>query len=450
MCLLEGGRRALREIIDYSKNFLSGETIERKRNKDDLNYRGIATVQLFDEKGNMVQEVKSENCINKRWLSYLYRSFFSTNLIFNTKTKFANYTPAYNMVLTNNTGEEDDNDLMIKGDLIGHADGWSAYSGEDKLKGTVNIAESINTQFKKHFVIDFPTHAANGTFQSIYWIIGASGESPAFSQFKEETVILELENNYIFAVRNKKLYGYNKDTKKEICTYDITTGKKLNSFEYTDTNNVISLGIHNDKLYVFTNSYANIYDFNWNFIEKKNLTRLPNTSTASIMAFRDYEYGFLAIDGNYYSHLFDSDLNEIRQCNIADDKKFQPSYTMYVGNNIFVGTAYYKDSTLNGQKYYDVNKDNITNWSINGYYQFMYSLDEGRKYYSSNFIYPYFDYNTNSLYYIGESDKKKPYYQATRIPWFAHTLLPAPVTKTATNTMKIQYDFIVEERGYFD
>lgn len=449
----------MREVIDYSKDFLSGETIERKRNKEDLNYRGIATVQLFDEKGNVVQEVKSENCINKRWLSYVYKSFFRTRLLYNKGAhlyKMTGYagSPAQSIVLTSNTNEENDLDISMKGEMVGWANGWLSYIGEDKLRGSVNIAETTSDFLRKHFVIDFPTNAANGTFQSIYWVGSNEDTIPIYAEFKEDSYILG-DKSYKYIVMNNFLYGMDDiDKPDNFYKIDLNNFKVVRAVVNEDKQNkYYRVGKYQNQIYYFTGKYANVYDENLNFIKKIDINPLDTSATIGMIHFISYDEGFILGDGYYNYSIYDGDLNEVR----AIDKSFVSfsQYAFYLGDGIFMIPSRLDRNNGTPICYYDVHNDKKV-FDVYGttYYSFIIRIDDydrnSQLRHSEEKNDYWYDWDSNKLYYLRTYNDNYYYTCAVRVPWFAHTLLPAPVTKTATNTMKIQYDFVVEERGYFD
>lgn len=457
----------MREVIDYSKDFLSGETIERKRNKEDLNYRGIATVQLFDEKGNVVQEVKSENMINSKWLSYLYKSFFCTQLIKNNYAFFFyGNSPAQYMILSDNSEAEELNEV-VKGNCIGWADGWKTYSGSDVKRGTLNTAETNDDDFRKHFVIDFPTHAANGTFQSIYWLSGHSvpdDYEPSYSVFKEDKILCKMgENNPIFnfVILDDYIYGYANNSKPtEFNKVDAKTYKVVRSIENNDiTNDYVDVGIGNGNIYFFTNKYANVYDKDLNFIEKINFTPLDSSTNIRAANVTCFENGFIIRDDKKF-YLYDFSMNEVRSIPYLTDLKVYTSRDfqklVYLGDGIFnygfLTSTYYNNSKLTSSMYYyDVNKDEGYIWLTNRGHYLITKDNRDPSYSYEQLSKPFYDWTRKRMYFFSIGyDKGNYLFECVRIPWFSHTLLPAPVTKTATNTMKIQYDFVVEERGYFD
>lgn len=441
----------MREVIDYSKDFLSGETIERKRNKDNVNYRGIATVQLFDEKGNIVQEVKSENMINSKWLSYLYVEFFITKLFYNTVySTRSSYTPAKNIILTTNSEEESVNDY-IKGDLVGWSDALNTYSGNDTFRGTLNTAETIISNFRKHYVIDFPTHAANGTFQSIYWNRGVS--LPYFC-FKLDKYLGTKSINDTplyngFAVLGDYIYGIDYG-KKIISKLELKTLKKVKEIDISDTTqSYIDIKIGDAKIYVFFINSAYVYDADLNLVSNLTYTGIDPNGKKEIRVVEAFEDGFMIGEygsntGVYVWGLYDFSLTEIREIT----KLYESRRWYYIGNRCFIDSSISdRDIAYN---IFNIDKDDFIIWCKDTWYAV--DTNDFKGGFNSLFGY-YYDFMKNKAY-MGirhySNDKELDYFECPKVPWFAHTLLPAPVTKTATNTMKIQYDFIVEERGYFD
>ncbi|MTI71096.1 MAG: hypothetical protein FH751_12675 [Firmicutes bacterium] len=80
--------------------------------------------------------------------------------------------------LTDSTKPESSTSEKVLGNIIGYAHRNNTYSGTDTKRGTINKAETNleinNGKIRVNFVFDFPTHAANGIFESIYW-----GDSPS-------------------------------------------------------------------------------------------------------------------------------------------------------------------------------------------------------------------------------------------------------------------------------
>lgn len=165
----------MRETISYKKNFKEGlEEYTKKYKPDNPIARGIATIQLY-EGDNLVEEYKDENIITDYTKRLAYMDYFYYRLKGDVNGKDKNYTAPFNiMSITNNTDEETADINILLGDVIGWANKTGTYAGSSTTQGTRNESETSfytddNGNFVAHFVFDFPTHCANGTFNSIYW-----------------------------------------------------------------------------------------------------------------------------------------------------------------------------------------------------------------------------------------------------------------------------------------
>src|SRR5699024_5210802 len=65
--------------------------------------------------------------------------------------------------------EKPNEEWVRKGREIGLANTTDTYSGNDEKRGSYNASESFTNGEQVRIVVDFPTHASNGTFQSIYF-----------------------------------------------------------------------------------------------------------------------------------------------------------------------------------------------------------------------------------------------------------------------------------------
>lgn len=90
----------------------------------------------------------------------------------NTRDSY-NYNWFNYLYLTDHDKPENVNEQRVMGNVVGYAHRNSTYSGDDTKRGTINRAETkfevTDNKMKINFVFDFPTHAANGTIESIYW-----------------------------------------------------------------------------------------------------------------------------------------------------------------------------------------------------------------------------------------------------------------------------------------
>ena len=164
----------MREIIKTYKNYDKDIYEEVKCMKPNQSIRGNYKVELFDDlTGRKVEECIGENVItnalNKYWMQF---NFIMAHCNQQTPAYDSNgyFSPFGNLYLTNSTSTESVTTKRVLGDIIGWANRNVAYAGTSTLRGTTNAAERIfsNDCVIKH-VFDWPTHAANGTFQSLFW-----------------------------------------------------------------------------------------------------------------------------------------------------------------------------------------------------------------------------------------------------------------------------------------
>ena len=164
---------SFKESLAYSKDLIKGTQVEVIKKKLIMPYSGTATIKLFDSlTGKQTYEAKSENRIstvfgNIAYLDRFYYPILDNCMKYLLSDIYSTY-PFRVLALTTGNIQEDPYDYFTWGNVIGYADAIEGYSGSDNLRGSVNQSETARTSGKKHFVIDFPTNAANGTFKSIY------------------------------------------------------------------------------------------------------------------------------------------------------------------------------------------------------------------------------------------------------------------------------------------
>lgn len=160
---------------NYVKDNRKGVITEVIKHKPEgVHAKGVATLQLTNvETGEIDVEVRSENIvmdwIAKQAFNAAYAGSFNINGLSYSLTN-----PFENILLTTWTEPEKANTPTILGTIRGWANRTSEYAGTDKTRGTINKAETTYTtnsdgKSVMSMVFDFPTHACNGTFQSIQW-----------------------------------------------------------------------------------------------------------------------------------------------------------------------------------------------------------------------------------------------------------------------------------------
>lgn len=412
------------EAIDYSKDFLKNTIKTVKKIKEDTLYKGIATIQLFDENKNLIKEVKSTNCINKAVLSEIYVNMFKCRLLTNSSSPiYSNESPARWLLLTNNADEENPNYKYLKGEIIGYADGWNTYSGTNVLKGSLNTSETTVSEWNKHFVIDFPTHAANGTFQSIYWT------SYFGTRVMQDEVIMSGLTNiecicanetFLFVCvmnnNNKLIKRYNLATKE---INEIVLDRDIGNCFCNETNLFI---VGKDNI---------IYKYDLN----GNLISVCFGVNDNLFAYYNNEIIALNTDSKKLS-FYNEDGILIRDYTIEINR--MDIREMYINNGIIYIIA---NSSSKALIRFDIASGKQHNVSVG--YTLYWPGDSS----NNNYMYgkDICRNSKNVFFYI-----KGVVRIGTDTEYFSHTTLPEPVTKTSASTMKIQYDFIVEPRGMFE
>lgn len=384
--------------------------------------KGQIKIELFDDlTGKKKEEIEAENFISKGVRDVLFK--FAVNSLFMKNKATGGWDtaneivdPFRSIVLTDASHAEDpNNELLLKGRLLGYAYADNPFSGSDPLRGTYNTNESYTNIEQVHMVFDFPTHAANGTFESIYFI-----RDP---------------------IQNQSWYRSSSNFKRLIQEY-ITSIKK-----------------HGDSIYALTGSPANskvlkIYDSDYNVT---NTITLPTS-------FRDFE-----IVGSHIYFVTSSSSNPIRRAPLSDPTDLttvvnaSPTTSPQV---YFAGICYDKgrfvvsssgsssDSSSNRIFVYDdsfnlISNDLITEFNSLGYNDFKLTrLSTGDIVSNYQTLATQTTMLTSGLSnsvrgeigdYIIENDG----YLIPKVGISSRSLLDSPVTKTSSTTMKITYDFLL-------
>lgn len=468
-----------REVIAYNENFLDGGITTLRKEKPSGSIRGVATIELFNSNtGEMIYKAETENVINNSvgrlmFLDCFYRRLRCKGSVTSTYIKL----PFKRLYLSDYTGLEDPNEKYFKGEVIGWADKDEPYSGSSTLQGTVNLGESYSEfmpdgKLRMHFVFDFPTHAANGTFQTIYWYQDAvknSVYSTEVNLFNTSTVEKKYRvicdygtyncsdyDNTGYYVYSKSILGINYRMFKSFYL-DNSTNKqseymhfyKEDGSELTTSEYISGVCADNNSLYLYYNreSSVDIYKFKLDgaWISKTTIvaTSYKNTSgiTPTIKDFSviegvPYIAVYYKINGNYECHLLK--LNET--FGITEDRIIKtPSYG---------GSTWYISSVSKTKDYWILGDSSFKFlFYDNSFNLLLENINMSTWISSSSKIY-FYSKNHSYGYCLTSSSSSSTYYYTyyvfgpSRIG--AQTLLAAPVTKTPTNTMKIQYDFIVD------
>lgn len=169
-------------LHNYVKDYRNNTATECIKYKPVTGYKGTATIQLFNANtGELEVEAVSENvinnCLSKIAFDAMYR--YGAN---NSTAATMPYAPFMSIGLSDTAIPEDADAVYLQGNFCGYAT-REAYSGVSAHRGTLNTAESFYDdrstpgKIRCHLVFDFPTHCANGTIRTIYWMNSAQAFS---------------------------------------------------------------------------------------------------------------------------------------------------------------------------------------------------------------------------------------------------------------------------------
>ena len=455
---------SIREVINYSNNLLKGERKIVKKDKEVSSVKGRFKVEIFDSlTGKKTYEAESENRITAALSNVAYMDTIYNTILYNTSKR--NLIEAYNsdnsyapnrfLVLTDTSIEEDPYDPIVYGNILGYADLWTAYSGSDILKGTINNMETTLINDTKHFVIDFPTHVANGTFNSIYTLggIGINTFYPRLNSvyydytfannniqwiFNKVNMCVDENNIYVLKVDSKIIGIFNKSTLE--FSKEITVSVDCRAISYDRVGNIWGIS---------TNGKS-IYKLSKNTLELLETIELPTGSyylASNNPIDITVNEGFIYIIQKGYD--MSGEGSTFKICRIGKDGTYNKSlvlggsYEYYItklksGSELLVGSS--KDNMFILDDDLNIDCTHKSSWSS-------CILDSG-----TNACDITFDPEMNTVYSGYYSSSNSSYNALKRgyfVPALSHTLLPEPITKTPTNTMKIQYDITVEKVGVF-
>lgn len=481
----------IRQSKATKRNFLTGEAIEIIKEKPLKAVRGVHTIELFDAlTGKLVERVESENFISKV-MEELQRqaalfAFLTDDMSVSGAIQYngplydlARYDVVFKnldmswivksmdfpmswIVLTDYDGPEDpENEIIMRGRIIGYADRYNTYVGSDTKRGSLNTAESFVEPQHIHLVYDWPTHAANGTFQSVYWNY-TFDQNHSVAVVGKKYLQIAAPNGYLFLdyttpkVKNGKLYFMGKEAqtnKIAILVYDlniqartITNGQVYALLNTTTVFDRFEIAPNGD---IYLVSGTTLFCYGQNGSPKN----IPGTSQTS-RSYGSYLFGLFAIAGqdvyiesrtNYSNDL------QINRYNINDlvnplDVKVIPRASVDVYRKYCKSMHYIPDTdmlamTVDGYTYFvdrtmlDLSRNTPVRTAIDNYSAITY--DATKKQFieirhsaptePSGIGYTRRDVTIRPLGFIG-----------------ARNLLPSPVTKTNTNTMKLTYDLYID------
>ncbi len=433
--------------------------------------RGRATVELFDAvTGRKKDEIVSDNAINTRWISYMYNKFFGHALVKQLaatnddpiqKLYDNSNTPARCMYLTDYNGGEDAHGTYWRGNVVGWADTITPYSGESDTRGTINTGETTSTsvfKFTLHNVVDFPTHAANGTFRSIYMLPYSTQCTPV-GFVANRAITDNLDNEYMipvggtdtvwYAVNNEGTTLYKYDITNPGSPQQIAQTSVSSKYIYYRTSDNSVFELCNDRIRVYTADLQSHMD---------RMYSTPMTGSMCYGFIRE-ETAYLVSYNNYMMYFRTVRLSDgmtvtenISECNYYDNycTPFGDTRILFGGGIRWLTNSEYKIYCYNFENNSILNLSDMININIrvNVSYGLSTAATSTNSEQSRNVIANLRQSaDDESIVYIGG---RYAAYKGCVIPYFSHVLLPRSITKTSSNTMKIQYDYTVENQPWFE
>ena len=476
----------MREIMSIDKDFLTGETRKSSKLKPNSNIQGKVTVSLFED-NNKVREIKTENLVMDWVKAQAYKEIYENAIglgVSETTHKFSEL--AKTLILSNCKEEENAQKPFLPLDIVGYANRSEAYSGSDTKKGTYNSAES-NTYFDEngnlvsHLVYDFPTHCANGEINSVAWGQDSAAKPPLleFGNYTFSTSGTS-DKRYIDSLLYASSQGYNKLIKRED-NGDFYLYYVLSSKLYRRKYNIKQKEALTDEELVIENiGVTGAGGYIYNFGDKIVLVGFDNQTYNIIdIDSKSVDKYTVNVDLNGYYSVWSEGV-PISSTHMAalvlklvstntSDKTYKPSILIY---NIETG-AKEKEIEFDDMEFNTTNANSNTRkiYSDGKYIYFFVKADYDKKgslynkslilnedFTISNYNYCYGGALSKDNCFLNENDSLfkvldvSTKFGITQLfPGVSNYVkLPNTVLKTNTNTMKVQYDFVVKPSSVKD
>lgn len=169
----------MRDTVIYNQNFETGERFEKHIQKNGLLTK--IEIDVIDNKtGKVIETAYTENDINYKLFNQYhpgYRSLLNNIRMDTVQKVTTNYNTFSGRIELWDSEDTSPEQPVFKRQIIGWSEKESTYSGNSDKQGTYNNAESIKDYANQTatYVYDWPTHAANGTFNTICYTPAVSG-----------------------------------------------------------------------------------------------------------------------------------------------------------------------------------------------------------------------------------------------------------------------------------
>ncbi|MGL5068459.1 MAG: hypothetical protein ACRC6T_11685 [Sarcina sp.] len=487
----------MREVIKWNEDKITGKRTELKCLKENNGLIGRATIQIFDEHGNLKNETYTENMIYN-WLTEAswYRSLLASIDGGELTQPFASIPGGFGSIYLTDY-DKDEDATVLRG--IGNSIGWCPRSNSnaesDAKRGVYNTLESkatiTNDRYRHyHMVYDFGTSQGNGTFNSIAWardVYLKTSKLPPFhicklnrpytSHSLDLDIVSDINGQYYKLNTDKKYYRIlnilahlngieplkldsvadsNFKLPRDSFTVPYSYTRTNISESYTDaTMDINTLDSSGDIIHTLSLSGKMLFPELYS-----KMTHSRGRSSFSVA--NCFENGDITI--KLYLDSYMNDLPEY-------DSEGKPTGNKVSTMNIYGVYNIVSQEWVIPLSYTDINsikktkKDNFSErlFKYNGAwfellgdsYKFSEVVRSSALEYSKSMVYDSGHISTvdgysnryHHLKYILDEYGICVASDGTiwkMIPMSAHTKLPNPVTKTSADTMKIQYDYYVQ------
>lgn len=391
-----------------------------------LDAKGKVKVELFDDlTGRKIEEIKTNNFIAKG-VEYYFKILMMNQFTRNKGTGSINHTVDNlfeRMTLTDAShAEQPEKEWYMKGNEIGWALTSGTYSGSDEKRGSYNTSESFTTQEQVHIVVDFPTHAANGTFQSIYFTPDSDPRNygifrPFVLQDLPGVLKVQKYNNEIWVLHSSYSNSFGGNNGSSISRYDL-------DYNHVETYNLpydkSDFYIHNNYIFYTENTTSR-------GLQRAPLSNPTNLTTIINERVNGDEYlAGIVFDHKNNQFVISSSSSNSRISSGSSISRYDTSF------NLLSNTPYtFPDGGYLYQKMFITDDGDIF---VNGYER-SYILQNNKA-----------DTDAKIGLVMGVIDDYKVMRNGEVMPQTgisSRALLDAPVTKTSNTTMKIMYDFLL-------
>ena len=409
----------MKEFIDFSDNFKP---------------EGKVKVELFDDlTGRKIEEIETNNFIAKG-VNYYFRlaliDLFTRNKGINSIRHYDYYNDLISrMVLTDATHpEQPEKEWYVKGEVIGWAVTDEGFYGRREREGLYNHFESFTTHEQVHIVIDFPTHAANGSFQSIYFTQKYNPENfgifrPFVLEGLQGVLKVQKYNNEIWVLHHERESVHSMYEYSDVLSRYDTDFNLIETYEFDFYNEILDFCIHNNYIYFTDNSSSS-----------RGLQRAPLSDPTNYTTVIEGP-----INGNedLIGIVFDHKNNQFVISSYYDDDKksinrFDTNFNILSSTPFDLITYYGHLSDSYLRLFINEDGDIFVNGMDNSY---ILQNDRVGTDAEIGVVMGVFD-----DYKVMRNGEVMP-----QIGISSRALLDTPVTKTSSTTMKITYDFMLPE-----